>query len=362
MCEGPSMISGPIPPDPSLFPEYYRRPASARGRLEGNAEGGPGLLSGPLAPDPVMYPGFYSARAPRAPRISPNATHILERGQKGVVGALLKLDGISLSPNPPKHKQMLRDYGKENVRRLREIQKRCREQEVQRQQARPVPVKALWSSPKYQDVPSRVMAQLQQETSPPARAECQNFLKAHSHCGSAGRPRPQRAPSPSPSPCPSPRPASHNSTHRLQLEVRGRTVDFVSHNARGARKTGLRRSQSLTSLSNKPVPSAVKGQVPQYLEERKEQWRREAEERRRNTPDPSVPAGHTLMPEGERQETLQTLRDTHKTLVAELLSLPVRADTLSTRSRRSQLDQQLSEVEEAIKIFSRDKVFVKTNS
>lgn len=75
----------------------------ARGRLEGNAEGGPGLLSGPLAPDPVMYPGFYSARAPRAPRISPNATHILERGQKGVVGALLKLDGISLSPNPPKH-------------------------------------------------------------------------------------------------------------------------------------------------------------------------------------------------------------------------------------------------------------------
>ena len=56
---------------------------------------------------------------------------------------------------------MLRDYGKENVRRLREIQRRCREQEVQRQQARPVPVKALWSSPKYQDVPSRVMAQLQ---------------------------------------------------------------------------------------------------------------------------------------------------------------------------------------------------------
>lgn len=28
MCEGPSRISGPIPPDPTLCPDYYRRPAS----------------------------------------------------------------------------------------------------------------------------------------------------------------------------------------------------------------------------------------------------------------------------------------------------------------------------------------------
>lgn len=32
MCEGPSRISGPIPPDPTLCPDYYRRPAS--GELE----------------------------------------------------------------------------------------------------------------------------------------------------------------------------------------------------------------------------------------------------------------------------------------------------------------------------------------
>lgn len=361
MCEGPSMISGPIPPDPSLFPEYYRRPASARGRLEGNAGGSPALLSGPLAPDPVMYPGSYSARVPQAPRIGLNATHILERGQKGVVGALLKLDLVSLSPNPPKHKQLARDYGKENVRRLREIQRRCRELEAQKQQSRPVPVKALWSSPKYQEVPSRVMAQLQQETSPSARPECQNFLRAHSNCGAAGRPKSRRASSPSPSP----RPVSRNSNENesLQLHVQGRMVDFVSHNARGAGKTGLRRSQSLTGLrNNQPVPSAVKGQVPQYLEERKEQWRREEEERRKNAPDPSIPAGHTLMPERERQETLQTLKDSHKNLVGELLSLPVKADTLSNRSRRSKLDNQLSEVEEAIKILSRDKVYVKIDS
>lgn len=140
-------------------------------------------------------------------------------------------------------------------------------------------------------------------------------------------------------------------------------VDFVSHNAQAAGKTVLRRSQSLTNLRNsQPLPSAIKGQVPQYLEERKEQWRREEEEKRRSIPDPSIPAGHTLMPERERQETLESLKETHRSLVSELLSLPVRADSLGVRSRRAQLDRRLSEVEEAIKIFSRDKVYIKTDS
>uniref|UniRef100_A0A3B4FJ65 Enkurin domain containing 1 n=1 Tax=Pundamilia nyererei TaxID=303518 RepID=A0A3B4FJ65_9CICH len=306
MCEGPSSISGPIPPDPSLFPQYYKRPASARGRLEGNHDGTLALLSGPLAPDPVLYPGCYSARTPaQHPRISPNATHILERGQKGVLLVFFK-------------QRVMHDFGKENVRRLREIQKRSKEQEAERAQSRAVPVKALWTASKYQNVPSRVMAQLQ------ARSISRLF--------------------------------------KLQLQVQGQTIDFIKHNARTAGKTVIRRSQSLTNLRDKPVPSAVKGQVPQYLQERKEQWRKEKEERRRNTPDPTVPTGHTLMPENERQETLKSLKETHRSLVTELLSLPLKADSLSIRSRRAQLDCRLSEIEEAIKIFSRDRVFVKIDS
>ncbi|XP_051509210.1 enkurin domain-containing protein 1 [Myxocyprinus asiaticus] len=351
MCEGPSMISGPIPPDPTLFPEYYKRPSSARGRLEGNTENGSStLLKGPLAPDPVLFPGCYSARSTPRPRIGPNAAHILERGQRGVVGNLLKLEGVSLNPNPTKPKPAARDFGKENVRKLREIQRRFRELEAQREHAKPVPVKALWISPKYQDVPSRVMAQLQ-EMSPPEKTECQNFLKAHSLCG-----RPQLSRSDIGQ---APGTAADSDS---EMEVRGRTVDFVSHNARAVRKTTLRRSQSLQNLREKTPPSAVKGKVPQYLEQRKEHWKKEAEERRKNTPDPSIPDGHTQMSERERQETLQSLKETHRSLVNELLSLPVKSDTLSIRSRRAELDQRLSEVEEAIKIFSRDKVYVKINS
>lgn len=57
--------------------------------------------------------------------------------------------------------QRVHDFGKQNVCRLREIQRRCKEQEAVKAQSRPVPVKALWTSSKYQNVPSRLMVQLQ---------------------------------------------------------------------------------------------------------------------------------------------------------------------------------------------------------
>uniref|UniRef100_A0A3Q0SFN1 Enkurin domain containing 1 n=1 Tax=Amphilophus citrinellus TaxID=61819 RepID=A0A3Q0SFN1_AMPCI len=353
MCEGPSSISGPIPPDPSLFPQYYKRPASGDTQLHGC-----GVLK-----------SLLNARTPaQQPRISPSATHILERGQKGVVGELLKLDSVNVAI-VPKQSKLMHDFGKENIRRLREIQKRCKEQEAERAQSHSVPVKALWTSSKYQSVPSRVMVQLQARTiyfsslgfnhSP----QCQNFLKAHSHGGSAAPQRPQSKTSHATGQ----RRASCDSAQDLNLEVRIAkvlvfSIDFIKHNARAAGKTVLRRSQSLTNLKDKTVPSAVKGEVPQYLVERKEQWRKEKEERRRNAPDPTVPAGHTQMPENERQETLKSLKETHRSLVTELLSLPLKADNLSVRSRRAQLDCRLSEIEEAIKIFSRDRVYVKIDS
>ncbi|XP_054895531.1 enkurin domain-containing protein 1 isoform X2 [Poeciliopsis prolifica] len=347
MCEGPSTISGPIPPDPSLLPQYYKRPASARGCLEGHQRGSLALQLGPLTPDTVLYPESYTACSPsRRPRVSPNATYILERGQKGVVGDLLRLEGLSITP-VPKQKQKVHDFSKDNVRRLREIQRRCKEQETERIHAGPVPVKALWTSSKYQNVPSRV-------SHLPVKPQCQTFLKAHSRGGSSTPPKP--------SPVTFQRPASSSSTQDLNLMVQGQTIDFVKYNARAARKAALRRSQSLTNLRDKPVPSAVKGQVPQYLEERKKQWQKEEEERKRNAPDPRIPPGHMMLPDSERQETLKSLKDTHGSLVSELLTFPLRSDGLSVRTRRAQLDCKLSEIEEAIKIFSRDRVYVKVDS
>jgi len=48
-----------------------------------------------------------------------------------------------------------------------------------------------------------------------------------------------------------------------------------------------------------------------------------------------------------------------KELLDELSSMPIRNDTLRIRTKREELEQKLDKVEEAMKIFSRKKVFVK---
>ncbi|XP_036043570.1 enkurin domain-containing protein 1 [Onychomys torridus] len=148
MCEGPSRISGPIPPDPTLCPDYYRRPASAQGRLEGNA-----LKLDLSGRDPDSSP-------PRGPRIRPGAREILERGQRGVGDVLLQLGAISLGSGVSPKRKDPKDHEKENLRRIREIQRRFQDQERRREQSQPKPLKALWRSPKYDNVESRVKARM----------------------------------------------------------------------------------------------------------------------------------------------------------------------------------------------------------
>ena len=48
-------------------------------------------------------------------------------------------------------------------------------------------------------------------------------------------------------------------------------------------------------------------------------------------------------------------------LLQQLQCMPVRTDTLRIRTRKEDMEKKLSEVAEAIKIFSRPKVFVKIN-
>lgn len=47
------------------------------------------------------------------------------------------------------------------------------------------------------------------------------------------------------------------------------------------------------------------------------------------------------------------------TLAAELQALPLHTDTLRVQKKKAQLEVKLSEIEDAIKIFSKPKVFIK---
>ena len=49
-------------------------------------------------------------------------------------------------------------------------------------------------------------------------------------------------------------------------------------------------------------------------------------------------------------------------LQRQLSTMPIRNDTLRVRSKREALERKLGEVDEAMKIFSRPKVFVKLDS
>ncbi|NWH24336.1 ENKD1 protein, partial [Grus americana] len=370
MCEGPSRISGPIPPDPTLFPNYYKRPFSARGRLEGNAQK-LDFTSGPLDPFPNAYPALGSARQIQpAPRIRPSGKDFLEKGQRGTLSLLLQLEGISLGGALPVKRKESKDHEKENVRRIKEIQKKCKEKERAQEHSQPKPVKALWKSQKYENVESKVKAKLQ-ESSPPPNPEALKFLRAYSRCGPGIKPCRPLSPRPArmKAGADTEVPAALGAETKIQVE--GKSIDFIKHNARNAKRAPLRRSQSLQALAElleqkhreqEEYNTKQKGHVPQYLLERKELWRRQTEERLRNLPDPDTPPGHTMMPEGQRLETLGDLKQSQDQLIKDLVMLPVRADTLSMQKRRVELERKLSQIEEAIKIFSRPKVFIKLDS
>ncbi|XP_025920020.1 enkurin domain-containing protein 1 isoform X2 [Apteryx rowi] len=370
MCEGPSKISGPIPPDPTLFPDYYKRPFSARGRLEGNAQK-LDFTFGSLDPIPNPYPTLGSARQVQpAPRIRPTGRDILEKGQKGTVSLLLQLEGISLDRGLPVKRKESKDHEKENVRRIKEIQKKCKEKEQAREHSQPKPVKALWKSQKYDNVESKVKAKLQ-ESSPPPNPEALKFLRAYSRCGSGIKPCRPLSPSLARMKAEADTEAPEAPGAEAKIQVEGKSIDFIKHNARNAKRAPLRRSQSLQTLAElleqkhreqEEYNTKQKGHVPQYLLERKELWRRQLEEQQRNLPDPDTPPGHTMMPEGQRLETLSNLKQSQEQLVKDLVMLPVRADTLSIQKRRMELERKLSQIEEALKIFSRPKVFIKLDS
>ncbi|XP_065589418.1 enkurin domain-containing protein 1 [Cyrtonyx montezumae] len=363
ICEGPSKISGPIPPDPTLFPEYYRRPFSARGKLEGNAQW-LDFTSLPLDLSPSSRHALSSThQPPPAPRIRPSGRDFLDKGQRGTLGLLLQLNGLSLGGDLPAKRKESKDYEKENMRRIKEIQRKCKERERAQEHQQPKPVKALWKSQKYENVESKVKAKLQ-EGSPPPNPEALKFLRAYSRCGSGIRPSRPLSPSPA---------CVKAGTEALQsqIQLEGSSIDFIKHNALNARRAPLRRSHSLQTLSEllrqkqreqEEYNTKQKGHVPQYLLERKEQWRRQMEEQLRSRLDPDAPPGHTVMPEGQRLEMLSNLKQSHEQLVKDLMMLPMRADNLSVQKRRAELERNLSQIEEALRIFSRSKVFIKMDS
>lgn len=135
-------------------------------------------------------------------------------------------------------------------------------------------------------------------------------------------------------------------------------TDFISRN----------RLKAMTMVTTAKADDASKvesiykhdefGRVPEYLEERKARKIREEEEERRRRPDPSCPPGMVLMPEHERLNTLGVLKQSREEALNQLQRLPFVVETPSMKRKQEVLETKLREIDRAMGIFSKDKVYV----
>lgn len=68
------------------------------------------------------------------------------------------------------------------------------------------------------------------------------------------------------------------------------------------------------------------------------------------------------MPEEERLETLAVLRDSLETAKKALFKMPLHIETAGQVRRKADLEGKLREIEDAIVIFSRDRVLVASDA
>ncbi|XP_014211004.1 uncharacterized protein LOC106641194 [Copidosoma floridanum] len=121
------------------------------------------------------------------------------------------------------------------------------------------------------------------------------------------------------------------------------------------------RLASQLSKTGAPPASYRVGVVPKYIKERKEAMQKE-QSAKIAAKQSDCPKGHVSLPDSERKETLCILKKNYQEYVHELNGLPIRTDTLRSQRRKMEIEKQLAKLEDAIKVFSRPKVFVKVDA
>lgn len=94
------------------------------------------------------------------------------------------------------------------------------------------------------------------------------------------------------------------------------------------------------------------GEVPKYLIQRKKDLAHA------QTMVNEAPAGHYLLSEEERLEALQLAQARYDQLIGQLNGLSITSQTFRTRNKKIDIEKELQSLDNTLKIFSRNKVFV----
>nr|KAG5703177.1 hypothetical protein BaRGS_027342 [Batillaria attramentaria] len=165
---------------------------------------------------------------------------------------------MNMSPKGSDSDFSMKDHLSENVRRMRQIQRKCKQREAESQQ----PVKVLWKSEKYTDVPSRIKQDLQIPP-PTPRPQSATFLRAHSRSGPLVKLE-SRPCTPDPSEKLTVPPASSANDVKLVRH----NYDFIKVNGRLAKNSHVPRAPSLTALDDmkkkeeERMADYMRGEVP----------------------------------------------------------------------------------------------------
>ncbi|KAI8608169.1 calmodulin-binding-domain-containing protein [Chytriomyces sp. MP71] len=100
------------------------------------------------------------------------------------------------------------------------------------------------------------------------------------------------------------------------------------------------------------------GELPKYLLDRKMEWAEREKERLEALKNECIPKGMKLIPDDERMDTLNFLLDTQQKLLSELSHFALVIESAKLKNKRSMLENKLKEIDEAIGVFSRKKVYV----
>ena len=130
-------------------------------------------------------------------------------------------------------------------------------------------------------------------------------------------------------------------------------TNYIKQNNIAAKQ---QKARSPNTKENKP-PAHQKGVVPQYLKQRKQQL--QAEKDAQKVEDPNAPPGMVLMPEAERLETLRTLESSKAEGNRQLSAMPLQLRTQKQKQRYEELEKKVKEIEGAIQLFSKPKVYIR---
>lgn len=266
-----------------------------------------------------------------------------------------------------------KDHAKENVLAMRRAQQENRQRRAEKARKDSEPANA-YKMPRFKGVEPRAVKQANAASSPPGGAKHSGYLRRTSvGSGVVLSPRStmtneRHANTPAgraAAAALSPRPyVSSKVTRKAAVPLTSQSSakpvraakDFISQNA-------------VDAISAKPPPTPEKkdsatslhanfGAVPEYLQRRKVELAHAEEQRRAMQGDAECPPGMVRMDESERVETLRVMTASLAECKRKLQKLPLSSDTPSAIRRRNELEGKMKELEGAITIFSRPKVFV----